>query len=55
MRLSSAAAPLKRQSANAPSVARIAAQALRPAAKLSNSLLNQTPPSIATANTNMTT
>ncbi|WP_157696131.1 hypothetical protein [Caballeronia temeraria] len=33
---------------------RIAAHAIKPAAKLSNWLLDQTPPSIARAKTNMT-
>ncbi|WP_143746443.1 hypothetical protein [Caballeronia catudaia] len=39
---------------NAPSVARIATHAIDPAAMLWNSLLNQTPPSMAAANTSMT-
>jgi len=39
---------------NAPSMARIATHAIHPAAKLSNWLLNHTPPSMAAANTSMT-
>ncbi|KAK44841.1 hypothetical protein BG58_22925 [Caballeronia jiangsuensis] len=54
MRRSSAAAPLNRRSMNPPSMARIATHAINPAAKLSNLSLNQAPPSMAAANTSIT-